>query len=224
MRESAEALDLINSLYQLQHLDVKPQNLFLIHNHVKVADFGLIKDLKGTVASVTGGVTPVYAAPETFDGEVRRSTDQYSLAIVYQELLTGQRPFAGTTARQLVLQHIQAEPDLSALPPGDRPAVRRALSKNYAERYETCHEFVAALSAASPGAAASTQANLETPLTAPPPVTRDVFPQATRCPTARRVSAGRGRSFLPASHRRRSRPPRSRPRRCSRQRHARATP
>jgi len=39
---------------------------------------------------VTGGVTPVYAAPETFEGKVSRFSDQYSLAIVYQELLTGQ--------------------------------------------------------------------------------------------------------------------------------------
>ena len=45
---------------------------------------------------MTGGVTPVYAPPETFDGWVSRHSDQYSLAIVYQELLTGQRPFNGT--------------------------------------------------------------------------------------------------------------------------------
>src|SRR3954453_17863376 len=67
MRETAEALDLMNGEYQLQHLDIKPQNLFLIYNHVKVADFGLVKDLEGMAgASITGGVTPVYAAPETF--------------------------------------------------------------------------------------------------------------------------------------------------------------
>ena len=69
MDETAEALDLMNLEYQLQHLDIKPQNLFLVHNHVKVADFGLVKDLEGRLAaSVTGGVTPVYAAPETFEG------------------------------------------------------------------------------------------------------------------------------------------------------------
>src|ERR1700704_1483901 len=88
--EAAEALDLMNSLYQLQHLDIKPQNLFLVHQHVKVADFGLVKDMEGSQASVTGGITPVYAAPETFDGRVTRFSDQYSLAIVFQELLTGQ--------------------------------------------------------------------------------------------------------------------------------------
>src|SRR5437588_3392970 len=129
LEEAAEALDLMNNTYQLQHLDIKPQNLFLVHQHIKVADFGLVKDLEGMQASVTGGVTPVYAAPETFDGWVSRFCDQYSLAIVYQELLTGQRPFAGTNIRQLILQHLQATPNVSPLPPGDRPVIAKALAK-----------------------------------------------------------------------------------------------
>src|SRR6202047_2786493 len=88
MRETAEALDLMNDQFQLQHLDIKPQNLFLVFNHVKVADFGLVKDLGSkATATITGGVTPVYAAPETFDGWLSRFSDQYSLAIVFQELL-----------------------------------------------------------------------------------------------------------------------------------------
>src|SRR5436309_10636479 len=129
LREAAEALDLMNNQYQLQHLDIKPQNLFLVHNHVKVADFGLVKDLEGMVASLTGGVTPIYAAPETFEGYVSRFSDQYSLAIVFQELLTGHRPFTGANVRQLVLQHMQATPDVSALPADDQPIILRALSK-----------------------------------------------------------------------------------------------
>jgi hypothetical protein len=145
MEESAEALDLMNIEYQLQHLDIKPHNLFLTHNHVKVADFGLVKDLEGMVASVTGGVTPVYAAPETFDGYISRFCDQYSLAIVYQELLTGQRPFTGTNVRQLILQHLQAAPKLESLPPGDRDAVAKALAKSPEERHRNCRELVAAL-------------------------------------------------------------------------------
>ena len=84
--EAAEVLDLMNSQYQLQHLDIKPQNLFLVHNHIKVADFGLVKDTTagGKFMTITGGVTPVYAAPETFEGKFSRRCDQYSLAIVYQ--------------------------------------------------------------------------------------------------------------------------------------------
>src|SRR5438876_4480143 len=141
MEETAEALDLMDSLYQLQHLDIKPQNLFLVHNHVKVADFGLVKDLVGGIASVTGGVTPVYAAPETFDGRVTRFSDQYSLAIVYQELLTGQRPFPGNSLRQLVMQHLYNDPDLSPLPTSDRSVVARAMAKKPEDRYPTCKEF-----------------------------------------------------------------------------------
>src|SRR5262249_22740658 len=101
LEEAAEALDLMNIQHQLQHLDIKPQNLFLVGNHIKVADFGLVKDLEGFSASLTGGVTPVYAAPETFEKIVSRFCDQYSLAIVYQEMLTGQRPFSGRNSRQL---------------------------------------------------------------------------------------------------------------------------
>jgi hypothetical protein len=145
MEDTAEGLDLMNIEYQLQHLDIKPQNLFLVHNHAKVADFGLVKDLEGMMASVTGGVTPVYAAPETFDGWISRFCDQYSLAIVYQEILTAQRPFCGTNVRQLILQHLQATPNLDSLPPSDRPHIERALSKNPEARFPSCRELVRAL-------------------------------------------------------------------------------
>jgi serine/threonine protein kinase len=187
LEEIAEALDLMNREFQLQHLDIKPQNLFLVHNHIKVADFGSVKDLEGMVASVTGGVTPVYAAPETFDGWVSRFCDQYSLAIVYQELLTGRRPFTGSTVRQLVMQHLQGIPDLSPLPSGDKAAIRRALSKNPEERHPNCQLFVQALREAQPdkkegttrkdkefseAAAASPSALLAPPLSQKGPVTR----------------------------------------------------
>jgi serine/threonine protein kinase len=145
LEESAEVLDLLNNQYGLQHLDIKPQNLFLIHNHVKVADFGLVKDLEGMRAALTGGVTPVYAAPETFEGIASRYCDQYSLAIVYQELLTGVRPFNGANAQQLLVQHLQGLPNLAPLPAADRPAIGRALSKKPENRFPSCLEFVQGL-------------------------------------------------------------------------------
>ncbi len=170
LEETAEALDLMNDQYKLQHLDIKPQNLFLVFNHVKVADFGLVKDLEGMAATVTGGVTPVYAAPETFDGWVSRSSDQYSLGIVYQELLTGQRPFSGSSIRQLVMQHMEGTPDLSSLLRAERSVVSRALSKNHEHRFPTCLEFIKALRqavgnvqpcAASPASASGSETSRE---------------------------------------------------------------
>jgi serine/threonine protein kinase len=171
MEETAEALDLMNSTYQLQHLDIKPQNLFLMFQHVKVADFGLVKDLEGMQASVTGGVTPVYAAPETFDGWVSRFCDQYSLAIVYQELLTGQRPFSGNNVRQLILQHLQATPNLSSLPPGDQAVIARALAKVPDQRYPSCREMVRLLRQNSSQASGEAPASAPsaTPASAPKP-------------------------------------------------------
>src|SRR5262245_274984 len=142
MEETAEALDLMNNYYQIQHLDIKPQNLFLVFNHVKVGDFGLAKLLEGVRATVTGGVTPVYAAPETFEGWVSRFSDQYSLAIVFQELLTGTRPFNGSNTRQLLMQHINGTPDLSSMSAGDQPIMARALNKAPDDRWTSCAELI----------------------------------------------------------------------------------
>jgi len=151
MDETAEALDLMNGEYQLQHLDIKPQNLFLVCNHVKVADFGLVKDLEGMTATITAGITPIYASPETFEGKASRTSDQYSLAIVYQELLTGARPYVGKNARQLLMEHMKGVPNLEPLPPADRAIVARALSKVPGDRFPNCAEFINQLRKAAVG-------------------------------------------------------------------------
>jgi eukaryotic-like serine/threonine-protein kinase len=146
VRDAAEALDHMIEKHNLLHLDIKPRNLFLISDRVKVADFGLVKHLERTGGSgLLGGVTPLYAPPETISGKVSSSSDQYSLAIVYMELLTGQRPFTGKNARQLAMQHLNDEPELRALPETERPIVARALSKDPEKRYPNCLSFVRAL-------------------------------------------------------------------------------
>jgi serine/threonine protein kinase len=146
IRDAAEALDHMIEKYQLQHLDVKPRNLFLISDRVKVADFGLVKHLERQSSSgVLGGVTPLYAAPETFSGQISQHSDQYSLAIVYTELLTGHRPFDAKNIRQLAVQHMTYEPELRHLPEAERPVVARALAKDSAKRFPNCLAFVRAL-------------------------------------------------------------------------------
>ncbi|HEV3237435.1 MAG TPA: tubulin-like doman-containing protein [Gemmataceae bacterium] len=146
MRDAAEALDHMNEKHNLQHLDVKPRNLFVVCDRVKVADFGLVKHLERQSASgLLGGVTPLYAAPETFTGKISPQSDQYSLAVVYQEMLTGQRPFTGKNARQLAQQHLQELPELRGLPEPERPVVARALAKDPGKRFHNCLAFIRAL-------------------------------------------------------------------------------
>jgi serine/threonine protein kinase len=177
LREAAEALDMLNEQHGLQHLDIKPGNLFLVSKHIKVADFGLVTSLSarqsGPTAQVElGGITPLYSSPEIFQGRISPQSDQYSLAIVYQELLTGTLPFQGKNVRQLLLQHTTDRPHLDALPPGDRVVVARALAKHPAMRFASCNQFVKALLAAS--TTASPQS--ETPLPGSHRTVRDVKP------------------------------------------------
>jgi hypothetical protein len=165
LADAAEALDVITARYGLQHLDVKPANLFLIDGHVKVGDYGLVRALG---AGHTGaGLTPKYAAPEVLRGNADARSDQYSLALVYHELLTGAFPFPGRTAQQLMLQHVSAEPDLSPLPATDRAAVARALAKVAADRFPSCSDFVRAVAFAGGGNPGS--GLLSFPMPAPEP-------------------------------------------------------
>src|SRR5579883_726322 len=144
LKEAAEALDVISTQYSLQHLDVKPANLFLTAGHVQVGDYGLVSKLEGG-AGRSRGLTPKYAAPEVLRGQVHASSDQYSLALVYQELLTGTFPFSGRTPQQIMLQHTSAVPDLNGLPEQDRKAVAIALAKQPEGRFASCRDFIDAL-------------------------------------------------------------------------------
>jgi serine/threonine protein kinase len=144
MLEAAEALDLMNLRHHLLHLDIKPGNLFLVADHVKVADFGLVNRL-GDRQENLGGITPLYSAPETFMGTISPQSDQYSLAVVYQHLLTGKPPFDGKSARQLAMQHVNHQPRMDGVPEFDIPLLLRALSKNPEHRFPSTLELVHSL-------------------------------------------------------------------------------
>ncbi len=150
LHDAADALDYISQQYSLQHLDVKPENLLLVGGRIKVADFGLVKDLQDVNSSIVGGMTPVYAAPELFDGRPSIHSDQYSLAIVYQEMLTGVLPYEGRTTAQLAAQHLHSRPRLDRLPASDEPTIARALAKDPEQRFSTCRDMIEALLDATP--------------------------------------------------------------------------
>jgi serine/threonine protein kinase len=179
LAEAAEALDWMNFEHGLQHLDVKPHNLFLVGRHIKVADFGLVDRLwestgGGPASPRSRGLTPLYAPPELLGGTLSRHSDQYSLAIVYQQMLTGTVPFWAPDLRQLVDQHRLAEPSLNALSVRDRAAVARALSKNPSERFPSCLAFIEALACGSPPSEAPDTASPDRSNAAPNRATRPV--------------------------------------------------
>jgi len=143
LSEVAEVLDFLNFRHNVRHLDVKPENLFLISGHLKVGDFGLARDgAKSVVNRQSQAATPAYAAPELFDGSTTRSSDQYSLAVVYCEMLTGRLPFTGGHAAELVLNQATLPPNLNGIPGPDEASVARALHPNAERRFASCSEFI----------------------------------------------------------------------------------
>ena len=90
--------------------------------------------------------SPLYAAPELLRGTLSRNSDQYSLAVVYQQLLTGSVPFWHENVYDLMMQHLSGDPDLGSLPEEDRSVIERALSKVPEQRFSSCQELINALS------------------------------------------------------------------------------
>jgi serine/threonine protein kinase len=158
-QEAAKVLDFLNKPRHylagnrrpvgIQHCDIKPQNILLIGSNVKVGDFGLVRVLKGCFRDHAGGMTPAYAPPEFWEGQISRWSDQYSLAVTYCHLRTGQLPFTGD-ADQLWDGHVNQAPDLTSLPESERPAVARALAKDPRKRWPNCRTFINALGKTPP--------------------------------------------------------------------------
>lgn len=151
----ADAIDYLNEYKHsiagregvgIQHRDLKPQNILLLGDRAKVADFGLARVMEQAVASHTGPCTLPYAAPEYFSGETSRQSDQYALAVTYCQLRGGRMPFRGTTA-QVIFGHLHKAPDVGGLPAPERPIVTRALAKSPDDRWPDCRSFIDALKA-----------------------------------------------------------------------------
>lgn len=184
--EMAEALDFLQENYSLAHLDVKPENMLLVGRHAKLADFGLLKKLEETDASSIGALTPKYASPEAFEGNPGRRSDQYSLALVYHELVTGRFPFSVAGSASLASQHLHAKPDLEGLTPSEQFAVGKALSKDPSDRFASCSEFMARLQRRTGRSMfLGTQGNDELPShVAPPPAAPELPLASPETPTA----------------------------------------
>lgn len=161
LSEAAEVLDLLSQEHGLQHLDVKPTNLLLSSGHLKVADFGLVQPRNSDMSHTMLAFSPGYAPPEVFDGKIELSADQYSLAVTYQELLCGDRPYSSTNIVELACLQRDDPPNLSKLPADDQIILRRALNPDCLKRFDSCRQFISALKDAANYAKSITESKLQ---------------------------------------------------------------
>jgi hypothetical protein len=148
--ETAEALDYLHD-QRILHRDIKPANILLLGSHAKVADLGLAKFNPEEVAvSTTGAGTLRYMAPESLNNRFQAQGDQYALALCYAELRLGRPVCEGSNTMEVMQWHLFGKPRLDSLEEHEANAVRRALSKDAAERFPSCQEFIRALQPPQP--------------------------------------------------------------------------
>jgi len=134
------------------HGDVKPGNVLVTPEHkVKLGDFGIARYASQVSGSGRLMGTPAYLAPEQIQGQPQDSrSDQFALGIVLYQMLTGARPFDGSSLGAVCAQILNADPE----PPSRRNPtvplaldliVTRCLAKNPADRFVSCDELASAL-------------------------------------------------------------------------------
>ena len=168
------------------HRDVKPGNVLLTSgDEVKVVDFGLVKALDGSTATLTQSGTFVgsvhYVSPEQAQGKTTTpASDLYSLGIVIYQMATGALPFAGDSPLAIALAHVTnkapSRRDLeAAMSPGLAAIVARLLQKDPAKRYQSANDVLDALDGLSgakplaPEIAAVDAPTITAPIPAVPP-------------------------------------------------------
>jgi serine/threonine-protein kinase len=171
LKQTAHGLNAAHKL-GIIHRDLKPDNIFLTRGdggelQVKVVDFGIAKLREAVTHTITGMVlgTPAYMSPEQAAGirsdQLDLRSDEYSLAIVVYEMLTGSLPFHSDTPLGYLRKHmLEAPAPLRSIgnglpvPPAVEAVVMRALTKDRMERFESvlnfADEFSRAVAAAPP--------------------------------------------------------------------------
>src|SRR5580698_1380840 len=155
LRQTAAALDYAHRK-GIVHRDIKPANI-MIHEDgtAKVTDFGVAKIISQQM-TLSGAMmgTPSYMSPEQVQGAVVTGrADQFSLAVIAYEVLTGEKPFVAEYLPTLLFKIVREEPllPLRLNPTLGRKVdtvLRKALAKNPDDRYENCTDVVNALATA----------------------------------------------------------------------------
>lgn len=146
---AASAIDELNLRHNIYHCDIKPQNILIVGGNAQVCDFGLARRVHESRRTQLAIGTPAYGAPEMlFDQTYTKTIDQYSLAVTYYEMRTGELPFETSRRSSFLRAKANGELKLDLLPLRERGVIERATLLDPDARYPSCGEFAEALEAA----------------------------------------------------------------------------
>lgn len=137
-----ESLEHLVRHANLHHLYLNPASLYYFGGRMRVADYSLAQLAWLPAGQQLDQQGLKYAAPELFDGAYHANSDQYSLALIYAEMLTGQLPFHGNNLKQWREQRRAMELDLRLLPAHEHEVLYRALEFEPSRRYANCTSFL----------------------------------------------------------------------------------
>jgi hypothetical protein len=144
LRTAAEALDAVYLENGFQHLALTPRSLWLEEGRVRVGGFGLIQLFWLPTGQLVERVNPRYCTPELAHG-VSRACDQYSLALIFAELLTGVHPLYGPASRRRRPGRGRGGPALNLLSSADQELIARGLRRRPSQRFRRSADLVKAL-------------------------------------------------------------------------------
>ncbi|MCS7465702.1 protein kinase [Stieleria sp. ICT_E10.1] len=209
VEDAARGLDFLNAprhdlgdgrRVSIAHRDIKPDNILLVGDAAVLCDFGVARPCYAESIRSTGMIgSPAFISPESISGHGSVASDQYSLALTYYYLRTGDHSVQAINQATAIHCHVSGELDFSKVGVDEQKVLERATSLDAASRFDSCRQMVRALHQAVAQSSAAGSTDPASPIAKPDAIATAIDPRFQS------TTAAEGNEFaavspLPGSH------------------------